>query len=108
MTTPLLTTKLYLPTPRLNLVPRPRQIESLNAGLSDKLTLISVPAGFGKSTLLSAWVEQAEPRTRVVWLSLDAGDIDLTYFLTHCVAALQTIKEISGREHRLPCNPLGR
>ena len=53
METPLLQTKLYIPLPRPNLVPRPRLIERLNAGLHCKLTLISAPAGFGETTLLS-------------------------------------------------------
>ena len=49
MSMPLLTTKLYLPAPRSDLVPRPRLIEQLNAGSDCKLTLISAPAGFGKN-----------------------------------------------------------
>jgi len=53
MATPLLTTKLYIPPGRPELAPRPRLIERLNAGLHRKLTLISAPAGFGKTTLLS-------------------------------------------------------
>ena len=53
MATPLLTTKLYIPPVRPELVSRPRLIERLNAGLDRKLTLISAPAGFGKTTLLS-------------------------------------------------------
>jgi LuxR family maltose regulon positive regulatory protein len=53
MSSPLLTTKLYIPPPRPNLVPRPRLIERLNEGLHRKLTLISAPAGFGKTTLQS-------------------------------------------------------
>jgi len=53
MTTPLLQTKLYIPPPRPTLVSRPRLIERLNAGLHRKLTLISAPAGFGKTTLLN-------------------------------------------------------
>ena len=53
MTTPLLTTKLYIPPIRSEMVPRPRLIERLNAGLHRKLTLISAPAGFSKTTLLS-------------------------------------------------------
>ena len=56
MATPLLQTKLYIPPARPELVSRPRLIEQLNAGLHRKLTLISAPAGFGKTTLLSEWV----------------------------------------------------
>jgi LuxR family maltose regulon positive regulatory protein len=55
MTMPLLTTKLYIPPLRPELVSRPRLVERLNAGLHRKLTLISAPAGFGKTTLLSEW-----------------------------------------------------
>ncbi len=56
MPAPLLLTKLYIPPPRPELVPRPRLIERLNAGQHRKLTLISAPAGFGKTTLLSEWI----------------------------------------------------
>ena len=56
MATPLLKTKLYIPQLRPDLVPRPRLIEQLNAGLHRKLTLVSAPAGFGKTTLLSHWI----------------------------------------------------
>ena len=53
---PLLATKLYIPAPRPQLVPRPRLLERLQAGWQGKLTLIAAPAGFGKTTLLSAWL----------------------------------------------------
>ena len=89
MPTSLLTTKLYIPPPRPNLVPRPRLIERLNAGLHGKLTLISAPAGFGKTTLLSEWV--ASCKCPVAWLSLDEGDNDPARFWAYFVAALQTI-----------------
>ena len=56
MTPPILVTKLYVPPPRPGVVPRPRLIERLNEGLHRKLTLISAPAGFGKTTLVSEWV----------------------------------------------------
>ena len=87
----LLLTKLYVPPPRPNLVLRPRLVERLNEGLSAgrKLTLISAPAGFGKTTLVSEWVAGCE--RPVAWLSLDEGDNDPTRFLTYLVAALQTI-----------------
>ena len=81
MTISLLRTKLYVPPLRPELVSRPRLIERLNAGLHHKLTLISAPAGFGKTTLLSEWVAGCGPRTRVAWLSLDEGDNDLAQFL---------------------------
>ena len=91
MSTPILATKLYIPPPRPKIVLRPRLIERLNEGLSAgrKLTLISAPAGFGKTTLVSEWVAGCE--RPVAWLSLDEGDNDPTRFLTYLVAALQTI-----------------
>ena len=91
MTTPILATKLYVPLPRLKIVVRPRLVERLNEGLSAgrKLTLVSAPAGFGKTTLISEWVANcARP---AAWLSLDAGDNDPTGFLTYLIVALQTI-----------------
>src|SRR5213080_5119892 len=89
MPTSILATKLYLPRLRPNVVSRPRLLERLNAGLHRKLTLVSAPAGFGKTTLVSAWVAGCD--RPVAWLSLDAGDSDPTRFLTYLVAALQTI-----------------
>ena len=86
MTIPLLKTKLYIPPPRPELVSRPRLIERLNAalvlgdkyrGLDRKLTLISAPAGFGKTTLVSEWVQAlggTDPPIAIAWLSLDEGD----------------------------------
>ena len=58
MATLLLQTKLYIPPPRPELAPRPRLIERLNAGLHRKLTLLSAPAGFGKTALVSEWVSE--------------------------------------------------
>ncbi len=94
MSTPILTTKLYIPLPRPNVVLRPRLSERLNAGLHRKLTLISAPAGFGKTTLVSAWL--ALCGRPVAWLSLDEGDSDPTRFLTYLVAAVQTIAPTIG------------
>src|SRR5450759_1495537 len=94
MATPTLATKLYIPLPRPKVVLRPRLIERLNEGLHGKLTLISAPAGFGKTKLVSEWVaggQRLEPKVRVAWLSLDAGDSDPARFLTYLIAALQTI-----------------
>jgi LuxR family maltose regulon positive regulatory protein len=94
MATSLLTTKLYIPRIRRNLVPRPRLIEQLNDGLQRKLTLIAAPAGYGKTTLVGEWVQamgSAAPATGIAWLSLDEGDNDPTRFLSYSVAALRTI-----------------
>jgi len=83
----LLRTKLFIPRPRKNLVFRSRLVERLNAGLDKKLTLISAPAGFGKTTLLSEWIPQC-PRP-VTWLFLDEGDNDPTQFWAYFIASLQ-------------------
>ncbi len=89
MATPVLVTKLFVPRPRSERVRRYRLIDRLNQGLHRDLTLIAAPAGFGKTTLVSAWIEGIE--RPAAWLSLDDGDNDLTRFLLHLVAALQTI-----------------
>ncbi len=96
MPAPILATKLYIPPPRPKVVLRPRLIERLNEGFSagHKLTLISAPAGFGKTTLVSEWL--AGCQRPVAWLSLDEGDNDPTRFLTYLVAALQTLPPKTG------------
>jgi LuxR family maltose regulon positive regulatory protein len=86
---PLLATKLFVPRLRRNRVPRPRLVARLSQGLAGKLTLVSAPAGFGKTTLISEWLQQVDrPFT---WLSLDESDNDPTRFLTYLGAALQRI-----------------
>ena len=94
MSLPILATKLYIPPLQPNIVRRPRLIERLNEDLHRKLTLISAPAGFGKTTLVSEWL--AGCGTLVAWLSLDEGDNDPAYFLAYLVAALQTISKNIG------------
>ncbi len=94
MPAPILATKLYIPPLRPHVVLRPRLIERLNEGLHHKLTLIAAPAGFGKTTLVSAWLAGCD--RQVAWLSLDKGDSDPTLFLTYLVAALQTIAPDMG------------
>ena len=89
MATPILVTKLYIPPPRVRRVLRFRLLERLNEGLNRKLTLVSAPAGFGKTTLVSEWVAGCEKP--VAWLSLDEGDGDPTRFLVYLVAALQGV-----------------
>jgi len=85
----ILATKLYVPPPRPKVVIRPHLFERLNEGLSRKLTLISAPAGFGKTTLVSEWVAGCE--RPVAWLSVEERDKNPTTFLIYLVTALQTI-----------------
>ena len=95
----LLATKFHIPPLRQELVPRHRLIKRLNTGLHHKLTLISAPAGFGKTTLIGEWLgntQKDEKRTghaeyNVTWLSLDKGDNDSTRFLNYFTGALQHI-----------------
>src|SRR6478672_9513496 len=89
MNRPTLATKVFVPPPRPKIVVRSRLIDRLNEGLHRKLTLISAPAGFGKTTLVSEWVAGRE--RPAAWLSLDEGDNDPIRFLAYLVAALQTI-----------------
>ena len=99
MATPLLTTKLYIPPGRPNLVSRLRLVERLNEGLlmGCKLTLISAPAGFGKTTLLSDWASGVgRPEVGVAWLSLDDADNHPPRFWTYVIAALQTVRPSIG------------
>jgi LuxR family maltose regulon positive regulatory protein len=94
MSAPLLTTKLYVPPVRPELVPRPRLVDRLDAGADGKLTLVSAAAGFGKTTLVAEWLSRVErPCT---WLSLDEGDNDPVRFLTYLIAALQKVDENIG------------
>jgi len=85
----ILATKLYIPQHRANVVLRPHLTKRLDEDLYRKLTLISAPAGFGKTTLLSEWV--ASCQRPAAWLSLDEGDNDPTRFLTYFISALQKL-----------------
>lgn len=88
---PLVMTKLMMPPPRTMLVPRPRLIDRLEAGLQGKLTLIIAPAGYGKTTLVSAWhAAEAGHAWPLAWLSLDPNDNDPVRFWTYVISALQT------------------
>ena len=93
---PILQTKLYIPPIRPELVSRPRLIGRLNAGQDRKLTLLSAPAGFGKTTLLSEWVTHFQDRA--AWLSLDKEDNDEARFWTYLIAALQTVQADFGQD----------
>jgi LuxR family transcriptional regulator, maltose regulon positive regulatory protein len=108
---PLLSTKLYRPQVRPGIVTRPRLITQLNTGLARKLTLLSAPAGFGKTTLLAEWIHSKEESSgqqeetsafyllpsAFAWLSLDEQDNDLTRFLLYLTAALQNADPAIGQ-----------
>ncbi|MBN1310129.1 MAG: tetratricopeptide repeat protein [Anaerolineae bacterium] len=90
MSIPLLSTKLDMPLSRPNLVMHSGLAARLNDGLHSKLTLISAPAGYGKTTLVTQWLQSAQVQT--AWLSLDESDNDPIRFLAYIVAALQRIQ----------------
>jgi len=96
MAIPLLQTKLYVPPVRPGMVSRPRLIERLNDGIRSgrKLTLISAPAGFGKTTLLSEWVAGCD--RPVAWVSLDERDNDPARFWFYVITALQAVQADTG------------
>src|SRR4051794_13768061 len=91
---PLLETKLYVPRRRRGLVARPRLIERLNRGAESTLTLVSAPAGFGKTTLLTEWLDLSN--YPVAWVSLDQADNHAIPFWSYVIAALQTVEPHVG------------
>ena len=93
---PLLATKLFVPRPRPDLIPRPRLLARLDAGLeAGRCSLLSAPAGAGKTSLLAAWFAQLD--RPVSWLTLDERDQDVGQVLRYLVAALQAIAPACGR-----------
>ena len=112
----LLQTKLHVPRLRPFLVPRPHLIKALNQGLAGKLTLISAPAGFGKTTLVSSWIDTLQTEnatlpplsTQIAWLSLDKNDHVPARFLSYIIAALQRVDPHIGVSARsmLQASPL--
>ena len=94
---PLLETKLYVPKWRTGLVSRPRLVERLDRGTERKLTLVSAPAGFGKTTLLAEWLAAAPAGERpAAWVSLDQSDNDPALFWAYFITALQTVQSGVG------------
>ena len=93
---PLISTKLRVPQARPKLVARPRLTERLNRESGRKLTLITAPAGFGKTTLLGEWMAGRSEERSIAWLSLDEADNDPARFLSYLVAALRTIEDGFG------------
>ena len=101
MSTPILGTKIHAPPLRTTAVRRPSLIQQLDAGLQSRLILVSAPAGFGKTTLLSEWVAgpgRLEPDVRPAWLSLDEEEGDAALFVAHLVAALRTLDPDVGQQ----------
>ncbi len=94
MQTSLLQTKLHIPRSRSNIVARPQLVQKLDTNRKRKLSLISAPAGFGKTTLLSEWINGS--KQPVAWLSLDKGEDDPVRLLTYLTAALGTIEADLG------------
>ena len=94
MSIPLLATKLNVPPHRSKVVRRPRLDKRLSEGLARKLTLVSAPAGFGKTTLIAGWAEGCD--LPVAWLSLDEADGDLNRFLAYLIAALGNVVPGAG------------
>jgi LuxR family maltose regulon positive regulatory protein len=87
-TFPLLRTKLYRPRIDEDIVPRPRLLESLKERRGRPLTLVSAPAGYGKTTLVNSWLDECDCPS--AWLSLDEYDSDLAIFLNYVLAAVQS------------------
>jgi LuxR family maltose regulon positive regulatory protein len=96
--TSILSTKLLKPPIQPRLVSRPRLFKLLDEVLNYKLILVSAPAGFGKTTLLSEWVHYIQPETNTAWFSLDDGDNDPVRFWDYFIAALRTIQADIGEE----------
>ncbi|MBN1400787.1 MAG: LuxR family transcriptional regulator, partial [Anaerolineae bacterium] len=90
-------TKLHIPSPRPDWVPRPRLIERLNQGLAlgRPLTLVCAPAGYGKTTLVAQWLQTVD--RPVAWLSLDENDNDIGLLLSYLIVALQGVHAGLGR-----------
>jgi len=95
---PILETKIYIPAPPQTLVQRARLVQRLNEGMKCKLILISAPAGFGKTTLLSDWIQQS--KMPVAWFSVDKGDNEPVHFLNYIIAGLQTVESNIGQSTR--------
>lgn len=96
MAAPVLATKLFAPSLRPDLVLRQRLIDQLNAGVDRKLILISAPAGYGKTTLISTWLH--ETKISSAWLSLDEDDNDPIRFFQYFITALQRIIPTLGAD----------
>jgi LuxR family transcriptional regulator, maltose regulon positive regulatory protein len=91
----MLLTKLHIPSAGNSIVHRSELFEKLNTGLSRKLILVSAPAGFGKTTVVSDWISQN--KIPAAWLSLDSGDNDPAEFLSYIISGIQSIYSVFGQ-----------
>lgn len=100
MTDRLLETKFHIPAKRTGDVARPRLLDILQTGLSEnrKLTLVSAPAGYGKTTLITDWIHSLADDYRVAWLSLDEGDNETTRFVGYWISAFKRVDEMLGQD----------
>jgi len=95
--TSLITTKIVVPPARPHMVVRQRLLEVMEDAISRPLTLISAPAGFGKTTLITSWLYETGNESRTAWLSLDQDDSDPVHFAYYMIATLQGIEPRVGR-----------
>jgi LuxR family maltose regulon positive regulatory protein len=100
---PILKTKLHIPHRRPDMVPRSLLIEQLNERIQRKLTLITAPAGYGKTNLASEWMHSLQSKSaeassdyRITWLSLEEADSEPIHFLSYVIAALQQVTPETG------------
>ncbi len=94
-----LSTKLYIPPIQPSLVRRPRLVQVLENGYQagKRVTLVSAPAGFGKTTIIREWIKTTEPEKPFGWLSLDDGDNDPVRFLVYLISAIQKVYPEMGQ-----------
>jgi LuxR family transcriptional regulator, maltose regulon positive regulatory protein len=113
---PMLASQLHLPRLHTSLIPRERLLAPLDAGLGHKLTLLSAPAGFGKTTLMSQWIANRSEHHHLppfAWISLDATDNDPVRFWRYVITACQTFQadlgqsalELLSKTPQLPFKP---
>jgi len=100
---PLVETKLHIPSPRRNLVARPRLQARVADAADAKLILVSAPAGFGKTTLVTSWLSTvAGEGAAVAWLSLDERDNDPALFWPYVLAALECVDAVTAFDEDTP------
>jgi LuxR family maltose regulon positive regulatory protein len=98
MESPLITTKLLIPTLRQGIVSRPALLNCVSKGITGKFTLISASSGYGKTTLMAEWLSEHGKSFPAAWISLDKGDNDPIRFLSYLIAALQNVQDGLGQD----------